>query len=308
MQILYIGVAIQAIIIIAALFLPTLAIALSLLFPEGSYNTEKMGGFEGAINYGYKVGLGVFTSLGCLKMALGQIGACFFLIKSRGLKLFFHLIMYLLIAVATTAVARTGMLISAVGLLSVFIAKNKQGGHRALGFVFLLLFLLFLGYFLLTFLFATDFLENTFVRLVRTVDNGLYGSFFEDYSGGGGMNVIPPICFETIIGLGITYGTSGSGITTITDGGFMRNYSAMGLIVVIVNYLIISFFFLKQYKVSKSFEYKGVISYLFIVLLIGEFKEYYIYYFSPMCIAFLIFNLIERSKMQSCPILNHKRN
>lgn len=299
MKILYIGVIIQSLIIIAALFLPGLTIGLALLFPEGAFNSDQMGGFEQTISEGYKVGLGVYSSAGSLKMAIGQIGACYFLAKNQGTKLFCHLGIYLIIAVATSVVARTGLIVSAIGLFAVYMAKKKRGRNRAFGFVSLVTISIIIGYFVVVTFFASNFLEDTFHRLIDTADKGIHETYFRGYTGEGGSNSIPPLSIETIIGLGVTYGVSGSGITTITDGGFMRNYSAMGLIVAALNYLLIILFFIKQYRSRKNVDYKSIIIFMFLVLLIGEFKEYFIYYISPMCFFFLTFCLMERDEKKS---------
>lgn len=296
-KVLYIGVVIQSIIIIIGLFSPTITIGLTMLLPQGTLS-ELYGGFEEAIAGGYKVGLGVFTSAGSLRMAIGQIGALYYLNKTKGAKLFFHLILFLLVTIATSVVSRTGLLVSVVGLLVVFLVKLKQGGHRSGGFVILIIVLLVTGYTVVTSLFTNNFLEDTFQRFIFTAEVGIHDGYFRGYLGEGGDNTIPPISPETIIGLGITKGVSGSGITTITDGGFMRNYSAMGLVVAIINYIIISVIFFKQYKSTRTYEYKGILIYIFLIFIIGEFKEYYIYYISPMCFFFLFINLIERSEHQ----------
>lgn len=295
MKILYIGVVIQSVIIIAALLIPSLTVALFLLIPEGGYNSEHFGGLDMITQYGYHIGLGVFTSAGSLKMAIGQIGACYYLIRNKGSKLFYHLILFFLITIATSVVSRTGLLISVAGLLTVLLVKRKQGGNRALGYMSLALFSLLVGYFLVVAIFPSAFLEDTFQRLITTAEIGVKDTYFTGYVGEGGNNVLPPISPETLIGLGITYGISGSGITTITDGGFMRNYSAMGLIVAVINYLIIASFFIKRYKTTSKAEYKGIILFMFFVLVFGEFKEYFVYYIYPMCFFFLTFSLIERS-------------
>ena len=299
MRLLYIGVIIQSIIIIAALFLPSLSLALFLLIPEGGYNSDNFGGIDMIDQVGYHVGLGVFTSAGSLKMAIGQVGAAYFLIKNRGIKLSFHLVVYMLITIATSLVSRTGLLVSVVGLLTVLTVKNKQNRQRAFGYVSSVIIILILGGIVATTFFSMDLLEDSFKRLSDTAERGIFDTYFRGYIGEGGDNNIPPISVETIIGLGITYGTSGSGITTITDGGFMRNYSAMGLVVAIINYVIIAFFFIKRYNATISVEYKGIILFMAAIILIGEFKEYYIYYISPMCFLFLIFGLIERSERTS---------
>lgn len=296
MKVLYIGVIIQTIVILAALFIPSLTTALFLLIPEGSFNTDYFGGIDMITQYGYHIGLGVFTSGGCLKMAIGQIGAFYYLVKSRGVRLCYHLFVFLLITIATSVVARTGLLISIIGLLVVFLVKKKQDVHRAFSYVFLVLLLVFITYLIITTFFSASFLGDIFQRFVDTADRGIHDTYFKGYTGEVGDNAIPPLCMETLIGLGITYGVSGAGITTITDGGFLRNYSAMGLIVALINYSIIISFFIRQYKSNKSYVNKGAILFLFLIMLIGEFKEYYIYSFSSMCFAFLIFSLIEKEE------------
>lgn len=298
LKILYIGAIIQSLIVIFGLFSPRITIGLTLLLPQGTLS-ELYGGYEEAIAGGYKVGLGVFTSAGSLRMAIGQIGACSYLIKSRGVKLFFHSLVFILITISTSVISRTGLLVSVIGLLIVFFVKLRQGGQRVGGFVFIMLFLSVLGLLVVNSLFTTSFLEDTFKRLIVTAEVGIHDTYFRGYLGEGGDNTIPPISPETIIGLGITKGVSGSGITTITDGGFMRNYSAMGLIVALINYYIITIIFLRQFKLSRLIENKGIIIFMFIIFLIGEFKEYYIYYISPMCFFFLLLNFIERSENKS---------
>lgn len=294
MRVLYIGVIIQTIIILVALMIPSLSLALFLFIPEGGYNSDSFGGTNMIDQFGYHIGLGVFTSAGSLKMAIGQIGALYYLIKSKGGKLSVHLIIFLLITVATSLVSRTGLLVSVVGFLIVFFVKSKQKGSRAIGYISSFIVLLVIGYITVIHFFSSDFLEDTFHRFTDTAENGLYDSYFRGYTGEGGDNTIPPISFETLIGLGITYGVSGSGIQTITDGGIMRNYSAMGLIVAVINYIIIASFFVKRYRVCKTYDDKGLILFMASVLLIGEFKEYYIYYISPMCFFFLVFSLLEK--------------
>lgn len=296
MKVLYIGVIIQSFIIIAALLIPALSVALFLLIPEGGFNSEHFGGINMITEHGYHIGLGVFTSGGSIKMAIGQIGACYYLIKSQRMKLFIHLVIFLLIAVATSVVSRTGLLISIIGLLVVFYAKSKQTGHKALGLGFRLIVALAIGYSVLVVALPSDFYEDTFKRIIDLSERGARDTYFAGYSGEYGDNVIPPLSSETLIGLGITYGVAGNGIATYTDGGFMRNYSAMGLIVAIVNYIIIASFFLKQYKKSKAFDNKSIIILMFLFLLIGEFKECCVYYIYPMCFIFLIFSLLERSE------------
>lgn len=302
MRILYIGVIIQSVIIIAALLIPALSLALFQLIPEGGFNSDNFGGVDMITKYGYHVGLGVFASAGSLRMAIGQVGAFYYLITNRGNRLFIHLITYLLISIATSLVSRTGLVVSVVGLFFVLYTKGKTSRKRVWRYISLLLFTLLIGYTIVVNTFTSDFLRETFQRYSDTAEKGIYDTYFKGYTGEGGSNSIPPISTETIIGLGITYGTSGTGVTTITDGGFLRNYSAMGLIVAIINYVIIACFFKRQYKMSNYLEYKGVILFLSFIFIIGEFKEYFLYYISPICFLFLIFCMMERTENINIPV------
>ncbi len=296
MRVLYLGGIIQSIIIFAAKASPLLTTALILFFPDGAYNTDDMGGMEQAIMNGYNVGFGVMTSAGCLRIAISQIGAFYFLVKSKGRYQLFHLIIFILIVIATSLVAKTGLLISIIGLFCALYVMYKQGRGRVFQFLLITLLILILGLVIVNKLFTDSFLEDTFQRFIFLFENGVHDSYFRGYSGEGGDNTIPPIAPETIIGLGITYGTSGAGIQTITDGGFMRNYSAMGLIVVIFNYLIIFSSFRRVYSMGSSIENKGVLLFMFLIFLIGEFKETFVYYIYSMCFIYLIFSLMERDK------------
>ena len=294
MLILYLCGVIQSIIIIVAKVSPIVNIGLLLLFPEGAFESDTRGGIEQLVMEGYSLGFGVITSAGCLRVAIAQIGSLYFLIHSKGGKQIFHLILYLLITIATSLLARTGLLISIVGLLCVVWVRMKQGGGRGPKFILLISSSVVVGIIIINHFFTIDFLEEIFQRFVFLFENGIHDSYFRGYLGEGGDNTIPPISPETIIGLGITYGTSGNGILTITDGGFMRNYSAMGLIVVIINYVLIFNYFRKCYNYSRNIINKTLILFMFSIFLIGEFKETFIYYIFSMCFVFLIFSLIER--------------
>lgn len=296
MKVLYLGVIIQSLIIIAALFIPLLTLFLFALIPEGGYNTEHFGGINMITQHGYHIGLGVFTSAGSIKMGIGQIGACYYLIKGYRKELLFHIFIYFLITVAASVISRTGLLISVVGLIVVFFAKYKQKKHAALKFGLLVFCSLFICINILSCILPSSFFSDTFIRIIDLSERGARDTYFAGFTGEVGENMIPPISDKTLIGLGITYGVSGTGIATYTDGGFLRNYSAMGLIVAIINYFLIFSLFKKQYNMNHFFDNKSVILLLFFILLIGEFKESCIYFIYPICFFFLIFAMMEKQE------------
>ena len=127
-------------------------------------------------------------------------------------------------------------------------------------------------------------------------DNGISEAYFKGYTGEESTNKIPPITPETIVGLGIFKGISGCGIEVQGDGGFLKNYFTMGLIVGGINYLLIFGFLRKGYKKSKFILYRCLIIFLFVYLIIGEVKEYFVYQYYYMCFMFLILYLIEKEE------------
>lgn len=299
MTVLYLGVIIQSIIIIIALFMPALTLFLFALIPEGGYNTDHFGGINMITQHGYHIGLGVFTSAGSIKMAFGQVSSFYYLIKSQNNRILLHIILFLVIAVASSVVSRTGMLISIVGLTIVIFVKYKQKGKRALNFVLLLSGLFFVSIYLSSIFMPSDFFSETFMRIIDLSERGAKDTYFAGFTGDVGENVIPPISGNTLLGLGITYGVSGTGVATYTDGGFMRNYSAMGLFVAIINYFLIFSFLKKQFKRNLVYNNKYIVLLLSLILLIGEFKESCVYFIYPICFIFLIFSLMEKDSFDT---------
>lgn len=294
MRVLYIGCVIQAIIIILATTIPALETALKLFF-LGSSDLEELDKVERMISSGYNIGFQCFTSQGSLKMAVGEIGACYILMKDNGKKFFINLLLFLVITFASSLLSRTGLFISIACLLVVLLNKRKQGVKGYTSAIIIILIAYLLSSFILSSFSSNSYLSEKFNRYVSLFSEGGGEAYFLDWGGqGSGDNVIPPLSFETLIGLGIEKGVSGTGIRTIVDGGFLSNYSSIGLIATIINYLIIFSFIIRQYKFTKDQKYKGVIVIFLIILIMGEIKEHFVHQLYFMCLMFLFFYLSEK--------------
>jgi hypothetical protein len=138
-----------------------------------------------------------------------------------------------------------------------------------------------------------DQLEKIFTRLIQLQRRGLWDGFFESYFSVG-ENRIPEISIKTIIGTGIASGTSGNGVYINADGGFVRSYVSMGLILAIVNYSLIFGLLVKGIRLANDRPkiFLGVL--VALLLLIGELKEPFIYKYYFMSIIFAMFVFFER--------------
>lgn len=300
LTILYVGCIIQAIIIIAATLEPTLQTALKLFYVGSLADAESLNEIERMTSGGYNIGFQCFTSQGSLKMSMGVLGACYFLMKTNGRKFLFHLLIYLLITFASSLLSRTGLFISFFCLFVVLVNKVKQG-TKGLATAILILFISCLVFEYIIGNFSSNkYLSEYFVRFSSLFSSGVENSYFVEWKGEGvGGNVVPPLSYNTLIGLGIKQGTSGAGIQTVVDGGFLINYSSMGLIMAIANYLIIFSFLGNQYRRTNNRIYKSLVAIMFIILIMGEIKEHFVYQMYFVSFMFVIFFLLEKEEKKA---------
>lgn len=234
---------------------------------------------------GYAAGIACITSTGAMGLSLGLIACVYKIIHKRNI--LFYSIMYLVFSFVMTAVARTGLVLSLVGIVVLFISsifiKNKS--FLKVFFSLLLALGLVACFIYLTGLYSQ--LPSIFHRLLRIKENGLYDAFFADYYYHD-TTYIPELNWNTIWGIGIVSGVSGDGIRINADGGFFRAYAAMGLLLAIMHYLVLlvtallSAYYIKDKR-------KRIVAYLLIVfLIVGEYKEPFIYS-RYMLVIFLVF-------------------
>lgn len=140
---------------------------------------------------------------------------------------------------------------------------------------------------------AFDDLFN-FKRLTNLFENGAKSEFFDGYFYGGDTKV-PAISFDTLIGIGITSGTSASGIEINVDGGFARTYASLGIIVAFFYYLTLFSQLYKIIKITKNQILKTTITFFIAIIIIGEFKEFTLFQQYMYCIFFTLLALNKKS-------------
>lgn len=287
----------QSIIIIFCLFVPPIAQIVDSFFNKYEYFDYSLMRASG-----YAAGILCITSTGTLQLSVGLI-ACVYYIVERN-KSFSYLIVFLIQAIATIAVSRTGLLIVMLCVTAIFFESSKRGKP-----IFFKIFIGFtigsLGlYLILVTTNQASLLPYLFRRIIRLLETGVYNGFLRLYFHSS-STVIPPISFETILGTGITSGTSGNGITINADGGYIRNYVAMGLPLAIIFYVFFDFGLMiramKQMRVKKL----TYISTLFImIMLVGEFKEPFFYSKYYFIIYYVFISLAEKSLVLTLPVKN----
>ena len=283
---------IQSIIIIIGTFSPTVNSALTIINSDSSF--AKNDRMEYMMASGYHLGFKCFTSLGSLQMAISQIAAWYFIEKKNS---FYALLAFIVISFSSALLSRTGLLIAVVCIVFILLGNNRKSKKIIVfGSVFVLLFLLGLN--MASVINTSEFVEENFNRFKVLFENGIYDSFLKVYIGNdsANKNYIPPLSIYTLFGLGITDGVSSTGIRVSVDGAFLRNYAAMGLIVVTINYLLLFGFYRKIKRKTKIRFHRLLIKLIGIIWLIGEFKEYFTYQIYYICITMLIFSLIENNE------------
>lgn len=222
---------------------------------------------------GYAGGLNCITAPGCLKFSMGLVAAVYFCLNKRSL---IYYASFIFLSVVATMIARTGLLLSLCGLLVIVYGGMKVGTGKLI--LNIILPLCILGCLLFYFVENGGFNDIfEFKRLQNLFeDGGSDDGFFKEYFSGADTK-IPALGYDTLIGIGITSGISGTGIPINVDGGFLRLYGALGIVICIFFYYI---FFSQLFVIKKRIKnnvVKLTILYFIMIIIIGEFKEFTIY-------------------------------
>lgn len=284
---------IQGIIVVSGMIIPSIGELI-----DGLYINTRVGwDYSYMRQYGYPGGINCITSTGALQLSLGLIACLYFLIKKNN-KL--YLCPYLFIAFCATAVARTGLVVAICGILFYFWVSS---GTSKVKIICALFFSIILFVIIINSLGLNDKLVDKFQRLLDLKENGLNNVFLDYYfqrdEGLIGENGIPPLSWKTIVGSGITSGTSGNGVYVNADGGFFRLYAGMGLPLALVFYLIIFRSHIKTCKMVSDNGLRHFGIFLLIFLIIGELKEPYIIFkrYPIVLIAVFFYLVFENNRV-----------
>lgn len=275
----------------------TIIIWLSIINPQLSViidNTFNVSEWYQSHRSGYAGGIGCITSQGVVRYAIGFI-ACLYKFNKKSSNS--YLILYIIFLITASMISRTGLL---VGFIGFFFFLNIES-HPSKSTIIWIGLTILVAYFIASYFLTNNIylLEKYFSRYELLEGNGLKKWFIDYYFGDEAGNIIPPISIETIIGTSITSGTSGNGIIVNADGGFIRLYVAFGLPLAIFFY----YFVFKQlgYVIKRTFDPidKKILFLFSILLIIGEFKEFYLYTIFPIPIFYLISILSERDRYEN---------
>ncbi len=262
---------------------------------DSTFNVHEYFDYPKSRNAGYAGGIACITSTGAFKLSLGLVSCVYFIQKK--MNTVWYAVCFVFISFIITTVARTGLSIWLFGLLLIvyqaFVMNNKGSRKVIIWILIILLLALYL-------VFETGVIEyfpKIFKRLIRFKTFGLYESFFKDYFQAYDTH-IPELSRRMLFGLGITSGVSGDNILINADGGYIRSYAALGLPVAIMNYIFFFFPFIRSIKSLKFKNNKIIGVYFFVLFLMGEFKEPFLYS-RYMLVVFFLFILLSEKEQQS---------
>jgi len=277
----------QAVCIIIFLVFPSIQNIANVLF-----NTSEI---YSKYTYGYHTGIGVAEAKGAMKMVPGLAACLYFsFIKKNSTK---YILSYLCIMVSSTLLARTGFIFGIVGLFILILGLRKQTSKL----LKIIVSSVIVGIICAVFIFVDkEQILHHFSRLSSLYfefkNGGIFNiTFFQKYFGIGSENVFPGLTKETIFGTGIISGISGNRLKFITDGGYLKLYAAVGFPITVISYLLILIYLVKPTKNIKDHYLKYTLYFLIIYIFLGEFKEVHIFFGYPICIAFTLELLYEKS-------------
>lgn len=273
----------QSIVILLTIISPSFAI----LIDESIVNRYSYFDYQLLRAGGYQGGLACITSTGTFQLSLGLI-ACIYRI-CKGNRVGWYSFLYIFIVFISTTVARTSLVLGVVGFVFIFIWQIKNKEKNTSKPILIMIAILLLAYLLANITGILDQLPDLFSRLLSLKTRGLEDGFFNMYFRiTDGDNGIPALSWDTLFGLGIVQGYSGNGIYVMSDGGYIRTYAAIGLILAVINYVMILAVSLKCRKYLSNID-KFICVVFVAFLLIGEFKEPFIIYKRFMIVLYYVY-------------------
>lgn len=272
----------QALCVVLATFIP----AVSVFFTEVLGTDQGYGENRDLELYraSYASGLSCFTSEGVCKFTIGLVACSYKFLSTSKIK---YIILYLLFSVVNAMLARTGLIMSLIGVImmaSYYLRKGRLKFSTFVGLV-VVTYVSFLIWNNMT----SDFYER-FKRFNELKEAEGFDNFFTAYLSG----EFPPISLETIMGTSIISGVSGNGVRVHVDGGYLKNYVALGLPLAIFTYFYIFRSIFHVLKIFKNTCVYYVILFYFFYLLFAEFKEYFLLYRGSIMLFFLFAVLAEK--------------
>lgn len=277
MHVLIIVTAIQTVIIILCLSNDSFAALMDLTF---NFSEKDEG--NSFLRSSYAGGIGCIAAPGAILYSLGLFASSYLYVIKRKL---YYLLIFTVFAIVSTMIARTGLLFDIICIL--YILKEGKSLKKAVSFAIPGVVVLLIGFSIISTNSKEGFLDDRYKRYISLKEEGLRESFFEGYFKDD-ETYYPSLSLETLFGTGMLYGKSGRGDIVHVDGGPLRIYSAVGILLAIIVYIVIINILLNTSKVV-HYNTRSYFLYAFsIILLVADFKEPTFFTVWPMPIFFTI--------------------
>lgn len=260
----YVGV-IQSVFVLLSVLSPSFATALYLTV-NVSDNIDYQ--FADLLD-NYAGGIGCITSSGVVRYSTGMAACVYLYLKKKSPV---YLLCFTFMSVIAAMIARTGLLYVITGVIFIMVGSLKSRSFLKVVLAIGIVGILSIN--LLTDERYKDFFHDRYARFeILKDDKGK--SFFENYFHGEDTRV-PPLNFETFFGTSILSGESGNGYVVNVDGGPLRLYSAVGVLMCLVFYWVFFKVMLKTAKYTYNQELKLFLILLMICFVIAELKEQFL--------------------------------
>lgn len=280
---LYVGL-IQGVVIVIGQKFPSFILFLNTTFNyKADLNSNYI--FIDLVN-NYAGGIGCITSQGAIRFASGLIASSFLYIKHSQSKYFFIFVFF---AVVSSMIARTGLVLDLVCLISIIISKLHE--RKIISIIAFLGLLCVISLISANIISANSSYWKDRYKRYESLKEDKGVVFFTDYFQGE-ETTYPCLEENLFVGVGIFSGQSASGTKVNVDGGFLRTYSAYGLIPALIFYYILFTNFYILLKIPKIWYDKVLLMMLIISLIIGEFKEFFFMTYWPMTFFIVTSTLI----------------
>lgn len=242
--------------------------------------------------YNYRIiGLGIAGAGGSIYLSVGLI-TCTYLLLFNNTKKNINRILFLIITVAIFLVGRTGFyIVLALVIYLLFfnnktITKNIKNSTKTIITWLALMIVLYFVVNIINVNINTELFTYTFNRAFE-----LFTGESKTLNELNNMNQnIPSLSFETLIGTGIVRGETATGLIIQHDGGYIKRYVSIGLIMAIISYsgyILYNLISFSRMSTSK----KWFMYYVMFLLLIIEYKEPFIYMLAFPFTILMISNL-----------------
>ena len=261
----YVGL-VQSAFVLFAVLSPSFATALSLTVNASEENDRYQ--FLELLD-SYAGGIGCITSQGAIRYSIGMVACVYLYLKKKSPV---YILCLAFMSVIAAMIARTGLIYVIICVTFILVGSLKSRSFFKVAVAISIMVLLVAT--LLIDEKYKDFFQSRYARFEILKDNKGQ-DFFEDYFHGENTR-IPPLNSETFFGTAILSGRSGNGYEVKVDGGVLSLYSAVGVVLCLVFYLV---FFKTMLKTDKSCNSQEVKLFLFLLTLcfvVAEFKEQFL--------------------------------